>query len=59
MKIAEVSDFDHEATLAKTVSLLQSCYKLSEEELVRKLSAIVPEYTSSNSKYSADKVSVG
>lgn len=59
VKIAEVSDFDHEATLAKTVSLLQSCYKLSEEELVRKLSAIVPEYTSSNSKYSADKVSVG
>ena len=58
VKIAEVSDFDHEATLAKTVSLLQSCYKLSEEELVRKLSAIVPEYTSSNSKYSEEKVSV-
>ena len=51
VKIAEVADFDHEATLAKTVSLLQSSYKLSEEELVRKLAAIVPEYNSSNSKF--------
>ena len=54
VKIAEVADFDHEATLAKTVSLLQSAYKLSETELIAKLSAIVPEYTSSNSKFKAD-----
>jgi FlaA1/EpsC-like NDP-sugar epimerase len=54
VKIAEVADFDHEATLAKTVSLLQSCYRLSEEELVRKLSAIVPEYNSSNSKFATE-----
>jgi FlaA1/EpsC-like NDP-sugar epimerase len=59
VKIAEVADFDHEATLAKTVSLLQSCYKLSEEELVRKLSAIVPEYNSNNSKFVADEVAEG
>ena len=54
VKIAEVADFDHEATLAKTVSLLQSAYKLSETELIAKLSAIVPEYTSSNSKFKSD-----
>jgi FlaA1/EpsC-like NDP-sugar epimerase len=58
VKIAEVADFDHEATLAKTVSLLQSCYKLTEEELVRKLSAIVPEYNSSNSKYVPEKITL-
>ena len=57
VKIAEVADFDHEATLAKTVSLLQSCYKLTEEELVRKLAAIVPEYNTSNSKYFPKQVS--
>ena len=51
VKIAEVADFDHDSTLAKIVSLLQSCYKLSEEELVKKLSAIVPEYNSNNSKF--------
>jgi FlaA1/EpsC-like NDP-sugar epimerase len=51
VKIAEVADFDHEATLAKTVSLLRSCERLTEEELVRKLQAIVPEYNSSNSKF--------
>jgi FlaA1/EpsC-like NDP-sugar epimerase len=56
VKIAEVEDFDHEATLAKTVSLLQSSYRLSEEELVRKLSAIVPEYNSSNSKFTPEEV---
>jgi FlaA1/EpsC-like NDP-sugar epimerase len=56
VKIAEVADFDHEATLAKTVSLLQSSYKLTEEELVRKLSAIVPEYNSSNSKFTPEKI---
>jgi FlaA1/EpsC-like NDP-sugar epimerase len=56
VKIAEAADFDHEATLAKTVSLLQSCYRLSEEELVRKLSAIVPEYNSSNSKFTPEEV---
>jgi FlaA1/EpsC-like NDP-sugar epimerase len=54
VKIAEVADFDHEATLAKTVSLLQSAYRLSETELIAKLSAIVPEYTSSNSKFKTD-----
>ena len=48
--IAQVSDFDHEATLAKTVSLLQSAYRLSEQELIEKLAAIVPEYTSKNNK---------
>ena len=56
VKIAEVADFDHEATLAKTVSLLQSCYRLSEEELVRKLSAIVPEYDASNSKFTPEQI---
>jgi len=56
VKIAEVADFDHVATLAKTVSLLQSCYRLSEEELVRKLSAIVPEYNSSNSKFTPEQI---
>jgi len=56
VKIAEVADFDHVATLAKTVSLLQSCYKLSEEELVRKLSAIVPEYNSSHSKFIPEQI---
>jgi FlaA1/EpsC-like NDP-sugar epimerase len=56
VKIAEVAEFDHVATLAKTVSLLQSCYKLSEEELVKKLSAIVPEYDSSNSKFNAENI---
>jgi FlaA1/EpsC-like NDP-sugar epimerase len=56
VKIAEVADFDHVATLAKTVSLLQSAYKLSETELIAKLSAIVPEYTSSNSKFKTDLV---
>jgi FlaA1/EpsC-like NDP-sugar epimerase len=55
VKIAEVAEFDHEATLAKTVSLLQSCHKLSEEELVRKLSAIVPEYNSNNSKFISEQ----
>jgi len=59
VKIAEVADFDHEATLAKTVSLLQSCYRLSEEELVRKLSAIVPEYNSSNSKFTPEQIQEG
>lgn len=59
VKIAEVADFDHEATLAKTVSLLQSCYRLSEEELVRKLSAIVPEYNSSNSKFTPEQIQDG
>ena len=54
VKIAEVADFDHEATLAKIVSLLQSAYRLSEKELIAKLTAIVPEYTSSNSKYKSD-----
>jgi len=49
VKIAEVADFDHEATLAKTVSLLQSCYRLSEEELVRKLSAITVEKNNQDS----------
>ena len=56
VKIAEVADFDHVATLAKTVSLLQSCYRLSEEELVRKLSAIVPEYNSSYSKFTPEQI---
>ncbi len=56
VKIAEVADFDHEATLAKIVSLLQSCHILSEEELVRKLSAIVPEYISSNSKFISEQI---
>ena len=55
VKIAEVADFDHEATLAKTVSLLQSSFRLSEEELVRKLSAIVPEYNCSNSKFTPEQ----
>jgi FlaA1/EpsC-like NDP-sugar epimerase len=59
VKIAEVADFDHVATLAKTVSLLQSCYKLTEEELVRKLAAIVPEYNSSNSKFTPDEIAEG
>jgi FlaA1/EpsC-like NDP-sugar epimerase len=54
--IAQVSDFDHEATLAKTVSLLQSAYRLSEQELIEKLSAIVPEYTSKNGKSEQDSV---
>lgn len=56
VKIAEVADFDHVATLAKTVSLLQSSYKLTEEELVLKLAAIVPEYNSGNSKFVREKV---
>ena len=51
VRIAEVADFDHEATLAKIVSLLQSCDRLTEKELVQKLTAIVPEYNSSNSMY--------
>jgi len=51
VKIAEVADFDHEETLAKIVSLLQSAYRLSETELIAKLSAIVPEFTSTNSNY--------
>ena len=59
VKIAEVADFDHEATLAKTVSLLQSSYRLSEEELVRKLAAIVPEYNSSNSKFTPGNIGEG
>jgi len=56
VKIAEVADFDHEATLAKIVSLLQSAYRLSEADLIAKLSAIVPEFTSSNSKFSSNNV---
>ena len=59
VKIAEVADFDHEATLAKTVSLLRSCERLSEEELVRKLQAIVPEYDSRNSKFVPDPLEKG
>ena len=59
MKIAEVADFDHEATLAKTVSLLRSCERLSEEELVRKLAAIVPEYDSTKSKFIPDPLANG
>jgi FlaA1/EpsC-like NDP-sugar epimerase len=59
VKIAQVADFDHEATLAKTVSLLRSCEKLSEEELVMKLAAIVPEYNSSNSKYTPNPLVQG
>jgi len=59
VKIAEVAEFDHEATLAKTVSLLRSCERLSEEELVAKLSAIVPEYNSSNSKYAPNPLVQG
>jgi len=55
VRIAEVADFDHEATLAKTVSLLQSCHRLSEEELVTKLAAIVPEYSSTNSKFLSEQ----
>jgi len=55
VKIAEVADFDHEATLAKIVSLLQSAHRLSETELILKLSAIVPEYTSSNGKFKSMK----
>ncbi len=51
VKIAEVADFDHEITLAKIVSLLQSAYRLSEKELIAKLSAIVPEFTSTNKNY--------
>jgi FlaA1/EpsC-like NDP-sugar epimerase len=51
VKIAEVAEFDHEATLAKTVSLLQSAYRLTENELIAKLSAIVPEFVSTNSNY--------
>ncbi|MCD4709928.1 MAG: polysaccharide biosynthesis protein, partial [Bacteroidales bacterium] len=51
VKIAEVADFDHEKTLAKIVSLLQSAYRLSEKELITKLSAIVPEFTSTNKNY--------
>ncbi len=51
VKIAEVADFDHEETLAKIVSMLQSAYRLSDAELIAKLSAIVPEYSSSNSKF--------
>lgn len=51
VKIAEVAEFDHEATLAKTVSLLQSAYRLTENELIAKLSAIVPEFNSTNSSY--------
>lgn len=59
VKIAEVADFDHERTLAKTVSLLRSCERLSEEELVRKLQAIVPEYDSRNSKFIPDPLVKG
>jgi len=55
VKIAEVADFDHEETLAKIVSRLQSAYRLSETELIAKLSAIVPEYSSSNSKFQSDR----
>jgi FlaA1/EpsC-like NDP-sugar epimerase len=55
VKIAEVADFDHEATLAKIVSLLQSAHRLSENELILKLMAIVPEYTSSNGKFKSIK----
>lgn len=55
VKIAEVADFDHEATLAKIISLLQSAYRLSEADLIAKLSAIVPEYASSNSKFKAEE----
>jgi FlaA1/EpsC-like NDP-sugar epimerase len=51
VKIAEVAEFDHEATLAKTVSLLQSAYRLTENELIAKLTAIVPEFASTNSSY--------
>lgn len=51
VKIAEVADFDHEKTLGKIVSLLQSAYRLSENELIAKLSAIVPEFTSTNRNY--------
>ena len=59
VKIAEVADFDHEATLAKTVSLLRSCERLSEKDLVRKLQAIVPEYDSRNSKFVPDPLEKG
>jgi len=59
VKIAEVADFDHEATLAKTVSLLRNCERLTEAELVCKLAAIVPEYNSSNSKYTPNPLAEG
>ena len=55
VKIAEVADFNHEETLAKTVSLLQSFNKLSEKELIAKLAAIVPEFISKNNKYVINK----
>ncbi|MDF1574707.1 MAG: nucleoside-diphosphate sugar epimerase/dehydratase [Bacteroidales bacterium] len=55
VRIAEVAEFDHEATLAKIVSLLQSCERLTDKELVYKLKSIVPEYQSSNSKYLASE----
>lgn len=54
VKIAEIADFDHEATLAKIVSLLQSAYRLSDTQLIAKLSAIVPEYSSSNLKFQSE-----
>ena len=53
VKIAEVADFDHEATLAKIISLLQSCNRLTDKEISRKLSKIVPEYTTNNVKFTS------
>ncbi len=52
VKIAEVAWLDHKLLLAKIHTLLYSYPSLSEGELVSRVAAIVPEYQTSNEKYS-------
>jgi len=52
VKVAEVAWLDHKELLAKIHMLLTSYQSLSECELVSRIEVIVPEYQTSNEKYS-------
>jgi FlaA1/EpsC-like NDP-sugar epimerase len=50
--VAQVPDLEHEKVLERIHNLLYSYMLFSEEELIGKISKLVPEYESSNVRYS-------
>ena len=50
--IAENRETDHDYILTRIDSLLEDLYSYSEDEMVQELRELVPEYQTSNGRYS-------
>lgn len=57
--VAKVAKIDHKWVMDRVHTLLCSALQLSEEELIRRISEIVPEYKSSNERFNVSVTSNG